>query len=623
MKKWIKKRQNKTKGMPSAVLLSILIHGGLFLLAGMLVVFTVVKKEEQKFEPPKLIERPKMKLKKPKVKVKKTSKPKPTTRIVTKINRANMPEIQLPEMSGLSTGLASGLGGFDLMPSFDEVSIFGGEQSIGNDFRGALYDLKRNRQGKGMSMGSDQFRLVIRKFVRNGWDASVLAKYYVSPSSLFTTHFMIPLIPAPLFVDAFGSPETEAYFFFLKYKGDLVYTEDIKFRFWGMGDSYMMVRVDGKDVLVAGWDAHDSVFDWWKSSSADNRKYFLANQAMTVGDWIALKAGKPVEMEILFGEWNGGSSAAILLVEVDGVEYPKNKQGGPILPAFRTEEFSLDLREQIQGGFPKNEASLTTGPVFRDYKLPSEGVVNHADALELEPDSPKVPVDASIKGKLRAWILSDGRSVEASFEAIIGGNVLLKNAKGKSVKIPQDLISGEDLKLIQLSTPPTLGISFSKTSKQRSYPETISDQIPSSFYFDFSATIKQTSTGSYDQELTAELFVIGAEVDGNNHTLLAYEKNKFFLTEDNQRRYSLRCKTVEVTNYLVGTWWSGGIVQRGERYATFLVVISDANGNIISHKTPRKWLFEHLENLRKIPIGKHMDKTCTRVAPTPPKALLY
>ncbi len=38
-----KKNQKVVKGMPSAVLLSILIHGALFLLAGMLVVFTVVK----------------------------------------------------------------------------------------------------------------------------------------------------------------------------------------------------------------------------------------------------------------------------------------------------------------------------------------------------------------------------------------------------------------------------------------------------------------------------------------------------------------------------------------------------------------------------------------------------
>ena len=148
----MKRRENHSgkvvRGMPSAVLLSILIHAGLFLLAGMLVVFTVVKKEEKKFEPPKAVERPKMKLKKPKVKIKKTSKPKPTTRIVTKMNRASMPDIQLPEMSGMGEGFGGGVGGFDMMPDLDTVTIFGSSQSIGNDFEGVIYDFKRDRNGR-------------------------------------------------------------------------------------------------------------------------------------------------------------------------------------------------------------------------------------------------------------------------------------------------------------------------------------------------------------------------------------------------------------------------------------------------------------------------------------------
>jgi len=40
------------KGMPSAVVLSILIHAALFLLAGLLVVFTVQKVKEPEFEAP-------------------------------------------------------------------------------------------------------------------------------------------------------------------------------------------------------------------------------------------------------------------------------------------------------------------------------------------------------------------------------------------------------------------------------------------------------------------------------------------------------------------------------------------------------------------------------------------
>jgi len=164
MKRFRKKIQKMVKGMPSAVLLSILIHAALFLLAGMLVVFTVVKKEEKKFTPPKVVERPKMKLRKPKVKVKKTSKPKPTTRIVTKVNRASMPDIQLPEMSGMADDLAIGIGGFDMMPDFDEGSIFGGRQTIGNDFEGHLYSLRYDRNHRKILMDPEQFRLKVRDF---------------------------------------------------------------------------------------------------------------------------------------------------------------------------------------------------------------------------------------------------------------------------------------------------------------------------------------------------------------------------------------------------------------------------------------------------------------------------
>ena len=176
MNRFFRKSKNVVKGMPSAVLLSILIHAALFLLAGVLVVFSVVRKEEKKFEPPKAVERPRMKLKKPIVKVKKTSKPKSTTRIVTKINRASMPDIQLPEMSGLGTGLAGGMGdGFDLMPELDKVTEFGGIQSIGNDFVGTFYDMKRDRTGRNLpTPGRSTFVDIVYKFMKKGFKTSEL-----------------------------------------------------------------------------------------------------------------------------------------------------------------------------------------------------------------------------------------------------------------------------------------------------------------------------------------------------------------------------------------------------------------------------------------------------------------
>ena len=103
----------------------------LFLLSGVLVIFNVVKKEEKLFFPTDSVDRPKMKLKKPKVKVKKSTKPKPTTRIVTKMNQASHPAIHLPEMSGMGDGLAGGVDGFDLTANFEsDETLLGSSQSL-------------------------------------------------------------------------------------------------------------------------------------------------------------------------------------------------------------------------------------------------------------------------------------------------------------------------------------------------------------------------------------------------------------------------------------------------------------------------------------------------------------
>ena len=368
MKKKAKGSKGVVKGAPSGLLISLLFHTAAFMLAGLLVVFSVVKKEEKKFVPPKPVERPKMKLKKPKVKVKKTSKPKATTRIVTKVKRASMPDIQLPEMSGMGDSLGGGLGdGLDIMPDLGEISVFGGGQSIGNDFEGTIYHLLYDRKGGLAVMDRVQFMLVLRDYARSGFKKSKLARYYQSPKKLYTTHFMVPPIVSPVAPDAFGIPELESYFFFVNYKGKLVNKEDIRFRFWGIGDAYVSVLVDGKHVLVNGWEGRLVQLDYWQTSDADSDKYFLANQRMKAGDWIDLKAGEPKDMELFFGEWVGGQVSCCLLVEVEGVEYPQTRQGGPLLPAFKTEEFTRDQLEEIYKYLPEGECSLTNGPVFRDF----------------------------------------------------------------------------------------------------------------------------------------------------------------------------------------------------------------------------------------------------------------
>ncbi|MDZ8120336.1 hypothetical protein [Pontiella agarivorans] len=364
-----KKEAKVVKGAPSGFIISIAIHAAAFALAGMLVVFNVVKKEEKKFVPPKPVDRPKMKLKKPKVKVKKSSKPRSTTRIVTKVQKASMPDIQLPEMSGIGGDIVGGIGGFDIMPNLEEVSVFGGGQSIGNDFEGTFYDLKRDRRGGTAPMEKEPYMMTVRELARNNMKESILNKYYRAPNKLYTTHFMIPPITSPLAPDVYGSPETASFFFLVKYEGKLVYKDDIRFRFWGTGDAYCVVNVDGENVLINGWENRlkDYLRHWTTPDTAHSDKYYVANQQLKVGEWIDLKAGEPRDMKVIFGEYTGGEMGICLLVEVEGVEYPRTSQGGPLLPAFKTEEFSRNQLDEIYKLLPEGECTLTNGPVFRDF----------------------------------------------------------------------------------------------------------------------------------------------------------------------------------------------------------------------------------------------------------------
>jgi len=419
--------------------------------------------------------------------------------------------------------------------------------------------------------------------------------------------------------DVFGMPGMKSYYFMMIYKGKLVSKEKITFRFWGNGDAFMMIRVDGKEVFLDAWNGHLAYFDWWQSTSADSLKYYLGNKRAAVGDWITLEAGKPVDMKVMFGEWKGGFLAAMLTVEVKGVEYEKNNQGGPLLPAFKTAEFSRDLLDEIEHYLTVDEVRLTNGPVFRDYDLPSRAAVNNTGAVEPPSTPAALPLDNAEEDKLRTWTMADGRTFEAELVTVIGGKVSLKNAKGRLLKIPQGQLSGEDLKFIQLETPPKLDISFSKQSKQRIYAETLfsTDPPPSSAHYVFSAKIKQTSTKSYDQELQVEVFAIGAEVDGDKYILLDRLKSSFTPTKENQRSGRFEGKTVELIDYLIGGDTVGWL-HRGRKYASYLVVVTDSRGKIIAHETPKKWLFENLENLRQVPVGTYFDETCTRVSPPPP-----
>lgn len=359
------------RGQSTAVLLSVALHALIVLLASVFVVFNIVKKEEKKFEPPPPVERPKMKLKKPRVKMKKQTQPRVSQRIVAK-TVVNMPDIQLPDVSGVGTGMGTGIDGYELMPDMDSLSIFGGAKSLatGNEFEGVFYSLAYDRQGNDTAVTETTYPQIMRKFVESGWNPYVFAPYYRSAQKLYTTQIFIPTTYSEFGPSAFGiqdGPDFDPYLWCVHYKGKIAHDEGGTFRFWGLGDDVLIVRVNGEIVLDASYNAWRGEMTDWKPTSDQDWKYFIGHAVAAVGTTFELEAGEPVEMEVLIGEIPGERFCAYLLIEDESVDYDENRDGMPVLPVFKTAEIPDRVKDKIKYTLIPGEGDLDAELKFNVY----------------------------------------------------------------------------------------------------------------------------------------------------------------------------------------------------------------------------------------------------------------
>ena len=512
-----------------------------------------------------------------------------------------------------------------MMPDLGEMTLFGGDQSIGNDFTGTFYDTKRDRQGRSLSVDPEgnEWRNLIHTFLKRGWDTSIFSRYYRASKKLYATNLVVPLAHSSVVPLAFGDKDSISALWMVHYEGQLVSKEVITFRFWGMADEFMAVRVDGELVLALDWPEPSFpkiIRNLWDSESADSRKYYMGDHRAVVGDWITLEAGVPLDMEILIGD-NGRVLCYFLAVEVEGVEYERNRQGGPILPAFKTAEFSHDQLDLIYRYLPEDEICLTTGPVFRDYDpVPNLQTVDESDPPQPLPE----PVDSS-ENKMRSWIVAADRTIEAELINTFGGKVVLKTAEGRILRIPKERLSAEDLAYAELSQPPAFNINFLKSSRQKSFHGGFYDiewwDRPPEEWVHYGVQLKQTSAGEYNHQLQVEMFVVGKQRGGDRYILLDRQQTTFNPAMEDQRFYEFRSeRKVVLTHY---NRFYGIESDCGETHSGYLVTVKDARGETIAVEYSNKWLYENLENLKRLSVGNYMDKTCKRTFPSRPKSMLY
>jgi len=373
-----KSRRNKSerRGTSSAVLLSIAIHAGLFLLAGMLVVFTVQKTKEPEFEAPQPVERRKMDLRKPKPRIKK-SQPKMPNRIVSQRMDAKI-NVQLPDMGGDFGNMD---GDFDIMDmdlGLDTISTLGTKTSIGNDLVGNYWDCKYTRDGLWAPPDNDEWRADFYKFFHNDWNPKYFDRYFKSPDKLYATFLLLPPSISAMAPAAFGIADDmcSGGFWFIHYKGQISSKDGITFRFWVSVDDTLAIRINRKVVVAASFfNRNNSSYNrasmmfgnTWLSTDPQSLIYEYGLSRAIVGDWITLEPGELYDMEVVAADNDFDTASFVVMVEEEGVEYEQAWHRGPLLPLFRTAELTHEQLDQIFRLMPAQEVNPTNGPLFRDF----------------------------------------------------------------------------------------------------------------------------------------------------------------------------------------------------------------------------------------------------------------
>ena len=366
------------------MVVSLAIHAVIIVVAITVVVAKVMMPEDPDFQAKK-VKRPTMPPKKIQIPVEvRKRKPKPRLRKRIVVNKKTFTDIKMPEISGIKGGLGNmggdGLGslGFDL-----DMDLFGSNRSSGNELIGTFYDLKQTKDGQPISMSNSKYHAALAHFV-GSWKESRLDDYYQAPMKKYATFFMTPFMPASEGPKAFAVDNVvKPSHWAALYKGYIAAPETGYYRFCGLGDNIMVVRVRRRIVLDACYLSSQGDVTDWKSDADEHMKWpaVLTDlhpaqyERMPLGDWIKLTKGKPEKIEILIGEAGGGDCYFKLMIQQRGVEYKqvpfnckfrlaidKPESGTrPVLPIFKTREIPKELQSKIK---IDPDVSTYDGPTF-------------------------------------------------------------------------------------------------------------------------------------------------------------------------------------------------------------------------------------------------------------------
>lgn len=273
--------------------------------------------------------------------------------------------------TGIGTGVGSGSGpgsGPGSGRGFLSVSPFGSKEKNGSALEGHFFDFKQDENGKPVPYSienAEDFNSRVVKLQKANFRDSAFRKFFKAPDSLYLSQIAIPEVPASSGPQVFGAGDkVKPSGWLAHYKGRLVVPRDMTLRFVGFADDYLSVLIDGRPRMITDWEGKMApTLDGWNPKEPTNHIGPIRGRPLTYGDWIRLRKGQQIDLDIAIGERPGGNVSFILLIEEQGAPY-KITGGHPILPLFTTEFIRTERKEQIQKGFSGYDFEWEHVPVF-------------------------------------------------------------------------------------------------------------------------------------------------------------------------------------------------------------------------------------------------------------------
>ena len=293
-----------------------------------------------------------------------------TTTGLAKISLPDMPSIpsadditpdKMAGMGGVGVGFGMGSGGGGGGNGTGAgVTLFGFHDATVGGLPGRMYDLKQTSGRQPTGMDNTIYGQVVGDFIKSGMHESKFRGYYKAAKPLYAPYLCVPEINAELAPQAFDvQNEVQPRQWMGLYKGTVKAPESGTFRFVGNGDDILFVKFDSRKVLNGnldskgqlGGDAADKMLGVKTERRYDYHWPKSGDRLIAEGEAFTVEAGQSYPIEIIIGEWPGGYSHFILLIEKVGEDYAKTEDGAPILPVFRMTDAAVP-GDSVNGAHP-------------------------------------------------------------------------------------------------------------------------------------------------------------------------------------------------------------------------------------------------------------------------------